>query len=150
MEKFGAARLRVVGESVEVSLEHGVFEEMVDGWRAQRLARNLAFATVENGARVLRRFQDEVGTYPWQWSPADLENWVAGLRTREGRANSTIRSYGLTIGAFLDYVCDPAYGWDSVCLGLFGTHAVQICRPANIATHTVDQEARPSVSPHPG
>jgi integrase/recombinase XerC len=80
MEKFGAARLRVVGESFEVSPEHGVFEEMVDGWRAQRLARNLAVATVESGARVVRRFCDEVGRYPWQWTPADLENWVAVSR----------------------------------------------------------------------
>jgi integrase/recombinase XerC len=147
MEKFGAARLRVVGESFEVSPEHGVFEEMVDGWRAQRLARNLAVATVESGARVVRRFCDEVGRYPWQWTPADLENWVADLRTTEGRANSTIRSYGLTIGCFLDYVCDPAYGWDSLCLGLFATHAVQICGPNNIATHTVEQEARPTRRP---
>jgi hypothetical protein len=61
MEKFGAARLRVVGEGPEVSPEHAVFEAMLDGWRTQRLSRNLAFGTVESGARVLRRFQDEVG-----------------------------------------------------------------------------------------
>jgi site-specific recombinase XerD len=147
MEKFAAARLRVVGEEPEVSPEHSVFEAMLDGWRAQRLSRNLAFGTVENGARVLRRFQDGVGRYPWQWSPADLENWVARLRTREGRANSTIRSYGLTISAFLDYVCDPAYRWDALCLQSFGTHAVQICGPANLAVHSVDQEAQPQRRP---
>ncbi|MGA2806293.1 MAG: site-specific integrase [Acidimicrobiales bacterium] len=147
MEKFGAARLRVVGEGPEVSPEHAVFEAMLDGWRTQRLSRNLAFGTVESGARVLRRFQDEVGRYPWQWSPADLENWAAALRTDEGRANSTIRSYGLTVSAFLDYVCDPAYSWDALCLQRFGTHAVQICGPANLAVHTIDQEARPSRRP---
>ncbi len=147
MEKFGAARLRVVGEDAEVSPEHAVFEAMLDGWRTQRLSRNLAFGTVESGARVLRRFQDEVGRYPWQWSPEDLENWVAGLRAGEGRANSTIRSYGLTVSAFLDYVCDPAYSWDTLCLQRFGTHAVQICGPANLAVHTIDQEARPSRRP---
>jgi hypothetical protein len=86
MKKFGAPRLRGVGESLEVSPEHDVFEEMVEGWRPQRLARNLALATVDSGARVLRRFCHEVRSYPWQWSRADLENWVADLRTTEGRA----------------------------------------------------------------
>jgi site-specific recombinase XerD len=147
MEEFAAARLRVVGEDSEASPEYCVFEAMLDGWRAQRLSRNLAFVTVENGARVLRRFQEAVGGFPWQWSPADLEGWVAGLRTGEGRANSTIRSYGLTVGSFLDYVCDPAYGWDELCLERFGNHAVQICGAANLAVHTVDLEARPSRRP---
>jgi hypothetical protein len=34
-----------------------VFEAMLDGWRAQQLTRNLAFASIEAGARVVRRFQ---------------------------------------------------------------------------------------------
>ena len=142
----------LVGEEpVEVSPE---------AWRLRRDGGRLASPEVRPEPRLRhgreRRpgtvggFRTRSATYPWQWTPADLENWVAGLRTREGRANSTIRSYGLTIGAFLDYVCDPAYGWDSVCLGLFGTHAVQICSAANIAVHTVDHEARPAGVPSPG
>jgi hypothetical protein len=147
MERFGAAHLRVVGEAAEESPEHCVFEAMLDGWRTQRLSRNLAFGTVESGTRVLRRFQEQVGRYPWQWLPSDLENWLADLRSGEGRANSTVRSYGLTIAAFLTYACDPAYGWDALCLERFGTHPVQICGPANLAVHTVDQEARPQRRP---
>lgn len=41
----------------------------------------------------------------------------------------------------------PAYGWDALCLEYFGTHPVQICSPANLAAHTVDQEARPGRRP---
>jgi integrase/recombinase XerC len=147
MDRLGAVQLRVVGEDVEESPENSVFESMLDGWRAQRLSRNLAFATVESGSRVLRRFQDAVGLYPWQWSAADLENWVAALRSGEGRANSTVRNYGLTVAMFLTYARDPAYGWQAVCLERFGTHPVQICGPANLAVHSIDQEARPQRRP---
>ncbi len=141
------ARLRVVGGEREESPEQSTFEAMIDGWRSQRLARNLAFATVESGARVVCRFAEATGAYPWEWSPADLESWTAGLRVGNVLARSTVRTYGLTVAGFLDYVCDPVYGWDRVCLGRFGTHPRQICGPANLAVHTVDGEARPSRRP---
>ena len=148
MERFGAAHLRVVGEAPEESLEHCVFEAMLDELEdpAPQPEPRLRHS---RGAvcRVLRRFQEQVGRYPWQWSPSDLENWVGDLRSGEGRANSTVRSYGLSIAAFLTYACDPAYGWDALCLERFGTHPVQICGPANLAVHTVDQEARPQRRP---
>jgi integrase len=141
------ARLTVVGGEPDDSPELAVFEAMVDGWRTQRLARNLAFSTVESGARVLRRFRDDLACYPWEWSAPDLERWMAGLRAESALAHSTVRNYGLTIAAFMQYVCDPAYGWNSVCLDRFGTHPVQIAGPANLAVHTVDQEARPGRRP---
>ncbi|HAM00763.1 MAG TPA: integrase [Acidimicrobiaceae bacterium] len=141
------ARLRVVGEEPEDSPEAALFEEMVDGWRAQRLARNLSFATVDSGARVVRRFQKATGTYPWCWSPSDLEHFMAVLRSDEGLAHSTVRNYGLLIGGFLSYVCDPVYGWDTVCLEHFGTHPIQIASRANLAAHSVDAEAAPSRRP---
>jgi hypothetical protein len=140
-------RLHVVGDEPLGSPEVEVFESMLDGWRAQRLSRNLAFSTVESGARVIRRFSDDVGSYPWHWSPGDLEAWMSNLRTRGVLARSTVRNYGLTIGAFLTYACDPAYGWNEVCLGRFGSHPTQICTAANLATHKIDNEARPQRRP---
>ena len=145
--EVGLARLRVVGEEPGDSPATATFESMLDGWRAQRLSRNLSFGTVEGGARVVRRFQDDVGSFPWQWSPAHLENWVADRRRRHVLARSTVRSYTVSIGSFCAYICDPAYGWDLVCIERFGTHPVQICTTGNLPVHTIDDEARPGRRP---
>ncbi len=139
--------LRFVGDGTMPGAEAALFEEMLSGWQTQRLARNLSFATVEAGGRVVRRFGDAVGAPPWRWSPEDFESWAAGLRDQDKRTRSTIRSYGRVVASFLAYVCDPAYGWSTTCLERFGTHPVQICTPDNLATHVVDTEAVPSRRP---
>jgi site-specific recombinase XerD len=141
------AILRVLDASSASSPETVFFEEMVAGWQSQRLSRNLSFATVEAGARVVTRFADAVGAPPWRWTTEGWERWVSVLRERDGLARSTVRSYGLTVASFLTYACDPAYGWSSRCLEQFGTHPVQICRPENLATHRTDTEASPSRRP---
>lgn len=143
----GGTRLRVVGAEAAEDAERAVFAAMVEGWRTQRLARNLSFSTVAAGARVVARFAEAVGTYPWQWSPADLESFMAELRERDRLSRSTLRSYGLTIASFLGYACDPVYGWDKVCLERFASHPVQICRRDNLPRHTVDAEANPARRP---
>lgn len=121
-----------------------VFEAMLDGWRAQQLSRNLSFATIDSGARVVRRFQDHAGSFPWGWTAAEMEHWTAQLRVTQRRARSTIRSYELAVRSFLTYACDPAYGWDKACLDRFGTHPTQICSEANLAVHSADYEGRPA------
>jgi hypothetical protein len=40
---------------------------MLDGWKAQMLARGLTTQTIEGRCRVLRRFQEYAGTFPWTW-----------------------------------------------------------------------------------
>lgn len=142
-----ASRLRLVGAEEEPSEEEAVFASMLDGWRAQRLSRNLAVATVENDARIIRRFADHVGSYPWEWTASDLEAFMSELRSSVGLARSTVRSYGLVIGSFLSYVCDPAYGFSELCHEAFGTHPVRIATAQNLPRHTIDQEARPSRRP---
>ena len=141
------AILRVLDATTASSPETVFFEEMLAGWQSQRLSRNLSFATVEAGARVVHRFADAVGAPPWRWTSESWERWVATLRDRDGLARSTVRSYGLTVASFLAYACDPAYGWNSRCLEQFGTHPIQICRPENLATHGSDTEAAPSRRP---
>ncbi len=140
-------RLEVVGGGLATDAAGEILEAMLDGWRAQQLSRNLSFATISAGERVVRRFAQHSGGYPWGWSPADLERWVGDLRTRDGRARSTVRAYELSVGAFLAYVCDPAYGWAQRCLDRFGRHPVQICSSANLAVHSTEQEARPDRRP---
>jgi len=147
-ERIAAARLQLVGDARRgPGVDGQVFEAMLDGWRAQQLSRNLAFATIDAGARVVRRFQEHSGGFPWQWSPAQFESWTAELRTAQGRAPATVRGYQLSVRGFLGYVCDPAYGWDQQCLTRFGTHPVQVCGQANLAGHAADYEGRPGRRP---
>jgi hypothetical protein len=143
IDTAGAAHLQLVGDAPLLRPEAQAFEAMLDGWRAQQLSRNLSFATIDAGARVVRRFQEHAGTYPWQWSPGELEAWTAELRGVRRRAQSTVRSYQVALRSFLGYVCDPAYGWDGECLARFGTHSVQIFSDANRAAHVADYEGRP-------
>jgi site-specific recombinase XerD len=96
---------------------------------------------------VVVRFTEAVGCYPWQWSPADLETFLAGLREHDELCRSTLRGYALATAAFLSCVCDPVYGWEKVCLARFGSHPVQICRRDNLPRHVVDQEAAPARRP---
>lgn len=67
MEVVGAAHLSLVDGVTELDPESTVFEAMLDGWRAQQLARMLSFATIDAGARVVRRFMESASTFPWHW-----------------------------------------------------------------------------------
>jgi site-specific recombinase XerD len=93
---------------------------------------------------VVRRFRLHSGVWPWQWLPGHLEAWTGELRGDDHRAHSTIRSYQMAVGAFCDFVCDPAYGWAPSCLAQFGTVPSQICRAENMATHSSEYEGRPA------
>lgn len=41
---------------------------MLEGWRNQQLARNLAFGTINGRETEVRRFVVEAGEYPWRWT----------------------------------------------------------------------------------
>jgi hypothetical protein len=56
---------------------------MLDGWRAQMLARGLTTQTIKQRCQLLDRFQDFTGEFPWQWRPMDIEEFLAGLRSGE-------------------------------------------------------------------
>ncbi|MGH7745380.1 MAG: tyrosine-type recombinase/integrase, partial [Candidatus Dormibacteria bacterium] len=55
---------------------------------------------------VVRRFQAFSGAWPWEWTSAQADAWVA----QGGWAHSTVRSYQGSLALFLDYLCDPRYG----------------------------------------
>src|SRR6187402_809292 len=84
--------------------------------------------------RTVRRFGEFTGGWPWEWSPAQLEAWIGA----GGWAHSTVRSYQGAVAAFLDYVCDPRYGWVSECEQQLGVRPVQICHEGNTAVHVAD------------
>lgn len=123
--------------------EEQLFEAMTKGWRHQQLARHLAFETIDARVRMVARFQAFTNSYPWQWSPADFEEWVQELRSK-GQARSTLRTSGWAVRAFLGFVCDPVYGWAEECTARFGAHPVQICSRWNTISHLVDTDGRPA------
>ena len=76
-------RLLRDGEVGLFRAEDRVFEAMVEGWRAQMLARGLTRATIDGRCGVLRRFQEFAGTFPWSWRPVDLDDYMADRRSGE-------------------------------------------------------------------
>ncbi len=138
--------LRLSGSPV-VDVADATFEEMLGGWRNQMLARNLAFATIAQRHRLVRRFADEIGDYPWEWTPAMFDEWLGDLRAVKGLARSTIRAHGLGVRMFCDYLVDPGYGWQELCEARFETFPVQISHQWNTAVHVQEAEAEASVRP---
>ena len=69
---------------------------------------------------------------------AQAEAWVAS----GGWAHSTVRSYEGALALFLDYVCDPRYGWVSECEQRVGAVPVQVFHERNTAAHVSEHEGR--------
>ena len=54
-----------------------LFEEMLDGWRRQQQARRLTGPFTEGRIRLVRRFREFTGAWPWEWTPSQVEEWIA-------------------------------------------------------------------------
>jgi integrase/recombinase XerC len=72
-----------------------------------------------------------------------VEAWIAA----GGWAHSTVRSYQGALAVFLDYVCDPRYGWVAECEQRVGVRPVQVVGEWNAAVHVADYEGRPTRRP---
>jgi len=123
-------------------LAERTFVEMLEGWRNQQLARNLAFATINAREAEVRRFVAEAGEYPWRWSPQLVDEWLGDQRAVRHLRQSTIRSKAVTLRLFCEYIVDAAYGWPEECWDRFGTHPTQVCHDWNTATHVQEAEGR--------
>jgi hypothetical protein len=110
-----------------------VFTAMLDGWRAQQLAQNLAFSTVARREAIVQAFAAHADALPWRWEPQMIDEWLGDMRGVRGRSRSTVRSYASSVSAFCRYVTDPAYGWADECQARFGTHPVQVVHEWNAA-----------------
>jgi integrase/recombinase XerD len=121
-----------------------VFNAMVDGWRAQMLARGLAVDTIKARCRLVSRFVEFTNEYPWRWRPLDLDQFLADLRSQQKPiAPSTLLSYSNAISMFCPYVNDSRYGWVAFCKRQFGDVPSQTCFEWNTPQHTTD-DARPA------
>jgi integrase/recombinase XerC len=139
----GSAALVLVDGATPLRPEPALFEAMLEGWRRQQAARRLSGPLIDGRARLVRRFHAFTGAWPWQWTPAQVEGWIAS----GGWAHSTVRSYEGALAVFLGYVCDPRYGWVAECEQRVGARPVQVCHEGNIAVHAAEYEGRPERRP---
>jgi integrase/recombinase XerC len=109
---------------VPIRPEPALFEAMLEGWRRQQSARRLSAGVVDGRERLVRRFQEFTGVWPWQWTPAQVDSWVDSGEW----AHSTVRSYQGALATFLDFVCDPRYGWLVECQQRVGAVPVPVLR----------------------
>jgi integrase/recombinase XerC len=144
----GSARLLLVPGVAHLNEPAAVFEAMVTGWSRQQRSRQLGGVTVRSRERLIRRFQEFCEAYPWQWTPADVEDFTVALTSgAERRAVSTIRGYHLTLRMFCDYITDSRYEWPSQCHDRFGQVPSQVCNEWNTVAHLNDYEGKPQRRP---
>jgi len=88
----GAAHLELASGVAQLRPEDAMVEAMLRGWRAQQTARGLKDDTIMPRERLMRRFLEFTGEYPWVWSPGHLDEWSLQLTAERHLAPSTIRS----------------------------------------------------------
>ncbi|UAX58524.1 tyrosine-type recombinase/integrase (plasmid) [Streptomyces sp. A144] len=121
---------------------------MREGWARQQSARFLRAATINPRLRLIERFSEFTGQYPWQWTPADGEAFIAHLRGGSKPIQmSTARTYEVTIGLFIEYLVDSRYGWAEVCGERFGEAPQAVFHEGNSVLHTVEYEGDPRRRP---
>lgn len=65
-----------------------VFEAMVAGWSRQQRSRQLGEHTVASRERLIRRFAAFAESHPWEWTPADVEDFTVAARARWRRCGT--------------------------------------------------------------
>lgn len=70
---------------------------MLEGWRNQQLARNLAFATINGREAEVRRFMTSVGEFPWRWTAQMVDDWLGDQRAVRHLRQSTVRAKAITV-----------------------------------------------------
>lgn len=135
--------LALVDGAAPPGVESALFEAMLAGWRRQQQSRRLSPGFVDRRERVVRRFAVFTGSWPWCWTPGQLEAWVAA----GGWAHSTVRLYQGSLSCFLDFACDPRYGCAAECEARVGARPGQVCHEGNTAVHVADYEGRPERRP---
>lgn len=148
IEVPGSARLVLAGNVIHLDLAASVFDAMLEGWARQQSARFLQQATIGPRLRLIERLGEFTGLYPWQWSPAEGEAFIAQLRSGANPIQmSTARTYEVTVSLFLEYLLDGRYGWLQACEERFGEVPQAIFHEGNSVLHTVEYEGDPRRRP---
>jgi integrase/recombinase XerC len=129
----GAAALYLVGGVPLLRPEEQMFTAMLDGWRNQQLARNLALSTISGREKALQAFARHTDAFPWHWLAKQVDEWLGDLRAVRNLKRSTLRNYQEAMRSFCAYLIDPAYQWSAEREQRFGTHPVQVGHEWNTA-----------------
>ena len=140
-----ADQLLAAGVSL-LAPQETVVKAMLEGWVIQQRSRMLAGHTIEQRHQLVRRFLAFTNDYPWQWGPADVEEWTAEL-VGKGLAHTTVRNYQMAVALFCAYIADPRYRWAEACERHFGAHPVQVFHEWNTVVHRSEFEGRPGNRP---
>ena len=145
----GAAHLELVSGVVRLRPEDAMSEAMLSGWRAQQVARGLREESIAARERLMRRFSEFTGEYPWNWKPGHVDEWSLSLTAEHHLAPSTIRAYQRSLRQFNTYLCDGRYGWAAACQREFGpeVYPVVIVHEWNTIPHLNDYEGDPEARP---
>ena len=140
----GSAGLHLAAGVPLLHPDEQVFTAMLEGWRAQQLARNLALATAGRREAMVRAFAAHADAFPWQWGPGMVDEWLGELRGIKGLARSTIRSYASSVSALCLVRDRPGLrAGPGSARQRFGTHPVQVIHEWNTAVHVQQNEAGP-------
>ena len=143
----GAASGELVAGVAQLRPEEAMVEAMLRGWRAQQSARGLQAGTIGYRERLVRAFLAFTNEFPWQWSPARVDEWTLTLTAERGLAPSTIRGYQTDLRLFSEYLTDGRYGWAVACEEAFGEFPVAICHEWNTIVHLNEYEGSPEARP---
>jgi site-specific recombinase XerD len=143
------ALARVFGAGVRpLHVESAVFEAMLSGWRSQQTARYLKAKTIRTNEVCVRRFQEHVGCWPWEWRASHVDEYFEDLLSRPDRlARSTLRAYQLRLRGFSEYACDRRYPWSAICEREFGGGPGQLFDEHNQVAHLDEFEGDPRRRP---
>ena len=148
IEEPGSAHLVLARNVVHLDPASAVFDAMRQGWARQQTARFLRPDTIGARLRLIGRFGEFTGLYPWQWTPAEGEAFIAHLRSGDTAIRvSTARNYEVTIGLFVEYLRDTRYDWVRVCLERFGEAPQPVFHEGNSVLHSVEYEGDPRRRP---
>ncbi|MFH8791628.1 hypothetical protein [Streptomyces sp. NPDC017941] len=123
----GAIRLVRADNVRALAPAPALFEAMLRGWEQQQQSRLLTRKTISDRLSLVRRFAAFTGTYPWDWTPEDVEAYFSGPLSCGEVVWSTVRGQQGDLEMFCAFITDPRYGWAAACLEEFGRFPVQVC-----------------------
>lgn len=103
----------------------GFFEQLLTGWKRAQFTKNFTERTVKRRIRTVMRFADFTGRYPWEWTPADADEFFDHLRGVNNVAQETARAYQSDLAQFCTFITSEYYEWNDTCLRLFGASMSQ-------------------------
>ncbi|MFF3124678.1 hypothetical protein ACFVRD_20535 [Streptomyces sp. NPDC057908] len=91
---------------------------------------------------LVRRFAVFTATYPWEWTPEDVEAYFSRQLSGDSPlAHSTVRGQQDDLQMFCAFIVDGRYGWATACEEAFGQVPAQVCHDWNTADHVTSSRA---------